>query len=101
FRLRIYEGENDGSMHLALLTGYPEGKDGTLVRIHSACLMGDVLRSIQCDCGARLEAAMERIQREGEGVIVYVQHEQRAVDLLDKLQTHHLLEEGSNKTETR
>jgi 3,4-dihydroxy 2-butanone 4-phosphate synthase/GTP cyclohydrolase II len=95
FRLRIYEG--DGSTHLALLTGYPEGKDDALVLIHSACPTGDALRSMRCDCGARLEAAMKRIQREGEGVIVYVRHERRGVDLLDELRTHRLLETKSHR----
>ena len=90
FRLRVYENESDGLTHLALLRGHPEGKDNVLVQIHCACLMGDVFRSTRCDCRARLEAATRRIQREGEGVIVYVQHEQRGTGLLNEIKARHL-----------
>jgi 3,4-dihydroxy 2-butanone 4-phosphate synthase / GTP cyclohydrolase II len=101
FRLRIYESESDGSTHLAMLMGRPEGKDHVLAQVHPACPTGEVFRSTQCDCRARLEAAMERIQREGEGVIAYVQHERRSIGLLDKIQVHHLQEEGPDTIEAK
>jgi 3,4-dihydroxy 2-butanone 4-phosphate synthase/GTP cyclohydrolase II len=70
FRLRAYENEIDHLTHLALLMGEPEGKDGVLVRVHSACPTGDALYSLRCACGEQLKAAMERVAAEGEGVIV-------------------------------
>jgi 3,4-dihydroxy 2-butanone 4-phosphate synthase/GTP cyclohydrolase II len=86
FRLRTYEAYSDGLAHLALLAGNPEGKDNTLVLVYQSCFVGDVLRSVRCGCGDRLETAMERIQQEGEGIIIYVQHEQRGKGLLDEIE---------------
>ena len=90
FRLRAYENDIDDLTHLALLMGEPEGKDEVLVRVHSACLTGDALHSLRCDCGEQLEAAMERVAREGEGVIVYMQQEGRGIGLLNKMKAYHL-----------
>jgi 3,4-dihydroxy 2-butanone 4-phosphate synthase/GTP cyclohydrolase II len=59
FRLKAFESEIDDLTHLALIMGEPEGKDDVLVRVHSACLTGDALHSLRCDCGEQLEAAME------------------------------------------
>ena len=88
FRLRTYEGYSDGLTHLALLAGNPEGRENALVLVYQSCFMGDVLRSTRCDCRHRLETAMERIQQEGEGIIIYVQHEQRGKGLLDEVKAH-------------
>jgi 3,4-dihydroxy 2-butanone 4-phosphate synthase/GTP cyclohydrolase II len=85
FRLRAYENEIDDLTHLALLMGEPEGTDDVLVRVHSACLTGDALHSLRCDCGEQLQAAMERVAAEGEGVIVYMQQEGRGIGLLNKM----------------
>src|ERR687893_1432526 len=85
FRLRAYESEIDDLTHLALIMGEPEGKEDVLVRVHSACLTGDTLHSLRCDCGEQLEAAMELLAREGEGVIVYMQQEGRGIGLLNKM----------------
>jgi 3,4-dihydroxy 2-butanone 4-phosphate synthase/GTP cyclohydrolase II len=90
FRLRAYENEIDDLTHLALLMGNPEGKDDVLVRVHSACLTGDALHSLRCDCGHQLQAAMERVASEGEGVIVYMQQEGRGIGLLNKMKAYHL-----------
>jgi 3,4-dihydroxy 2-butanone 4-phosphate synthase/GTP cyclohydrolase II len=90
FRLRAYENEIDDLTHLALLMGKPEGKDEVLVRVHSACLTGDALHSMRCDCGQQLEGAMERVAREGEGVIVYMHQEGRGIGLLNKMKAYHL-----------
>jgi 3,4-dihydroxy 2-butanone 4-phosphate synthase/GTP cyclohydrolase II len=93
FRLRAYENEIDDLTHLALLMGEPENKDDALVRVHSACLTGDALHSLRCDCGAQLEAAMKRVASEGEGVIVYMQQEGRGIGLLNKMKAYHLQDE--------
>ena len=99
FRLRAYESEIDDLTHLALIMGEPEGKDDVLVRVHSACLTGDALHSLRCDCGEQLESAMELVAREGEGVIVYMQQEGRGIGLLNKMKAYHLQDGGMDTVE--
>jgi 3,4-dihydroxy 2-butanone 4-phosphate synthase / GTP cyclohydrolase II len=92
FILYLYKDMLSSDVHLALVKGNVRGKKDVLVRVHSSCLTGDVLRSMRCDCGDQLELAMRKIEKKGEGVILYMQQEGRGIGLVNKLHAYLLQE---------
>jgi 3,4-dihydroxy 2-butanone 4-phosphate synthase/GTP cyclohydrolase II len=100
FRGIGYESIVDDRSHLALVKGDVEGKENVLVRVHSECLTGDVFSSLRCDCGLQLRLALQMIEEEGEGVLLYmIGHEGRGIGLSHKLQAYMLQEEGRDTVE--
>lgn len=99
FNLVAYKQTTTGMEHLALTKGEWNKDEAVLVRVHSSCMTGDIFGSCRCDCGPQLHAAMEMIEKEGKGVIIYMNQEGRGIGLLNKLKAYKLQEEGLDTVE--
>lgn len=99
FELTAYKQTTNDKLHLALTKGHWEPGEEVLVRVHSSCVTGDIFGSCKCDCGGQLHKAMQMVEKEGKGIVLYMNQEGRGIGLLSKLKAYHLQEMGLDTVE--
>jgi 3,4-dihydroxy 2-butanone 4-phosphate synthase/GTP cyclohydrolase II len=99
FDLVAFKQLQTGEEHLALVKGQWEENEPVMVRVHSSCVTGDIFGSMRCDCGDQLHAAMQMVEKEGKGVVLYMNQEGRGIGLLNKLKAYKLQEQGLDTVE--
>ena len=99
FKLVAFQEKNTSNEHMALIKGDWAPSEPVLVRVHSSCFTGDILSSLRCDCGEQLHKAMEMVEAEGKGVILYMNQEGRGIGLVNKLKAYRLQEQGMDTVE--